>query len=521
MDNVTLFSDITGMTEAVAEGYLRMAEGNLESAVQLYYDNPELHHSFNAANNLSNNSQPRPRAALHEDEDGVIHLDDSDEEASDIDMNNDFDAINQDDDHIIASRIAAQAQADEDAAMAKKLQEELYAENGAQDPSHDIRAPIASRTETLVGGWDDYDEDSTEMNFLAEMDRRRRARQAASSNPFSQSIWEDSHSNPIPTRDPETGQSASRSQRLAQLFRPPFDLMARLSWEDARDEGKEKKKWLLVNLQDMSNFHCQALNRDIWRDQAVKDLIQEHFIFLQYAKDDINAEQYITFYFPGQQHENQDLYPHVSIIDPRTGEQVKIWSGTPFPSSSEFYSQLVEFLDRYSLSANSKNPVAKKANKSSAPDFDRMTEEEMLEMALMNSLGESKEGDPAASAAPAIVDPDSLTRLDTPEAPPAPELSAWDNIASDQPHVEPENNPAMVTRIQFRHASGRVIRRFSLEDRVERLYQWLKAEPLEGNAAGAEFELKQMPQGKDLIGLLDQTIADAGLKQGTVMVEYI
>ncbi|KAL5597015.1 uncharacterized protein BROUX77_006963 [Berkeleyomyces rouxiae] len=514
MDNIALFSDITGMTQAVAEGYLRMAEGSLESAVQLYYENPELHHSFNAVSNFS--SRPQPTSQGHrEDEDGVIHIDDSDE-GSNLEMDHGFD---HDNDHALASQIAAQAQADEDAAMAKRLQEELYAENHGQAGNDDIRAPIASRTETLVG-WNDYDQDAGQMDFLADMDRRRRARQAATSNPFAQSIWDETAAESSATRDPETGQSASRSQRLAQLFRPPFDLMARLSWEDARDEGKDEKKWILVNLQDMNNFHCQALNRDIWRDQAVKDLIQEHFIFLQYARDDVAAEQYLTFYFPGQQHENQDLYPHVSIIDPRTGEQVKVWSGTPFPSSTDFHSQLVEFLDRYSLSANSKNPVAKVASKSSAPDFDRMTEEEMLEMALKNSLGETKGDESTTSAPPAAVDPDMLTRLATPE-PVATELSAWDKIALDQPHVEPENNPAMVTRIQFRHASGRVIRRFALSDRVERIYQWLKAEPLEGNAAGAEFELKQMPQGKDLIDLLDQTIAEAGLKQGTVMVEYV
>jgi hypothetical protein len=38
---------------------------------------------------------------------------------------------------------------------------------------------------------------------------------------------------------------------------------------------------------------------------------------------------------------------------------------------------------------------------------------------------------------------------------------------------------------------------------------------------GAEFELKRMPQGQDLIDSLDQTIEEAGLKQGTVMIEFL
>jgi hypothetical protein len=52
------------------------------------------------------------------------------------------------------------------------------------------------------------------------------------------------------------------------------------------------------------------------------------------------------------------------------------------------------------------------------------------------------------------------------------------------------------------------------------MYEWLKAEPLEGKA-DVKFELKRMPQGQDLIELLDSTIEEAGLKQGTVMIEFV
>lgn len=310
--------------------------------------------------------------------------------------------------------------------------------------------------------------------------------------------------------------------------------MSGLSWDEARDQGKEELKWLLVNLQDMTDFNCQALNRDIWKNPAVADLIRENFVFLQYAKDDPQAEQYITFYFPNQSHENPNNYPHVSIVDPRTGEQVKVWSGLPFPSATEFHAQLAEFLDRYSLAANAKNPVVKTKRPERTVDVDRMTEEEMLEMALKNSLAANG----GEASPPDLVDPDELTKstgdvkgkgvagsetdLGTGSAEPAlsPEASAFAKIPSDRPHVEPENNPATTTRIQFRHPTGRVIRRFNLDDTVERIYEWLKAEPLEGKE-GVNFELKTMPAGKDLISDLDKTIAEAGLKQGTVMIEFV
>jgi UBX domain-containing protein 7 len=301
--------------------------------------------------------------------------------------------------------------------------------------------------------------------------------------------------------------------------------MARMSWDDARTLGKEDKKWILVNLQDMNDFNCQALNRDIWKDEAIKNLVSENFIFLQYDKDFPDAEEFVTFYFPNQTHENPDNYPHVSIIDPRTGEQVKVWTGRPFPSAQEFHAELAEFLDRYSLAANSKNPVAKTtARKPQRVDVDRMTEDEMLEMALKNSLeGATGSG---GSSTPNVHDPDALTKSPAPEEgkgkePEAPvEQSPWAQISSTTPHTEPEANPTTTTRIQFRHPTGRVIRRFNLDDPVRRIYEWLKAEPLEGKE-GIEFELKKMPAGQDLIESLDTTVTDAGLKQGTVMIEFI
>lgn len=283
----------------------------------------------------------------------------------------------------------------------------------------------------------------------------------------------------------------------------------------------------------MSDFNCQALNRDIWKDDAIRELVAENFIFLQYPKEDVLARDYLNFYF--RNHDNPQSYPHVAIVDPRTGEQVKVWSGTPFPDAGDFHSQLAEFLDRYSLNANSKNPVIKAKSRQPQPvDVDRMTEDEMLEMALKNSLANGGGGSGSGSGsggltprAPGIEDPDSLTKSPAPgdmaesgQREQSEEMSAFATVSSTKPHVEPEHDPSVTTRIQFRHPTGRIIRRFNAQDPVRRLYEWLKAEPMEGRA-GVEFELKRMPQGQDLIEVLDQTIDEAGLKQGTVMIEFL
>lgn len=339
-------------------------------------------------------------------------------------------------------------------------------------------------------------------------------------------------------------EQSNKTNLLAQLFQPPVDIMSTLSWSGARDEGKEEEKWLLVNVQDPSIFDCSALNRDIWRNAQVKETIKENFIFMQFAKDDPLAQQYVNYYLTHNR-DNESIYPHIAIVDPRTGEQVKIWSGSPIPTASDFLMDLHEFLDRYSLKAFAKNPVATRKPEQKTKDVDRMTEEEMLEMAMQNSLNSKSAGearntfdpdaltksDPSTFSSASIskgknklVDPDAMDVEDMGAVPASngtepssASASPFAAIPSDRPHTEP-TDPATSTRIQFRYSGGRQIRRFSLADPVSRIYEWLKAAPIDGKE-GIDFELIFM--GKNLIDVLDKTIDEAGLKNGSVMVEFL
>lgn len=49
----------------------------------------------------------------------------------------------------------------------------------------------------------------------------------------------------------------------------------------ARDTGKTVKKWIMVNIQNVSEFSCQILNRDVWSQKSIKNLVRENFLFLQ------------------------------------------------------------------------------------------------------------------------------------------------------------------------------------------------------------------------------------------------
>ncbi|KAI1780224.1 hypothetical protein F4818DRAFT_169596 [Hypoxylon cercidicola] len=539
-DDVEQFMAITGVeAEHVARGYLEISGGDSMQAIQLFFESPELQASFNApaASTSASASQRQPASSAatshgqgftgREDARGIIHIDSDDDD--DVNMaDNDY-TVPDDDDDVAA--VVRNAQEEEDAAMARRLQEEMYSENHTS--ADGVRAPIAQTHETLAAPIPSWGLEEDRDAAVMEQMRRRRRQQGTSANPFNQSSvdWFDVENDDPRPRNPQ-GPPDSTSRRLRDLFAPPTSLITRLPLDAARDVGKEEKKWILVNLQKLDDFHCQVLNRDHWKNENIVSLIREHFLFLQYTLDDPFAHSYTTFYFANQAHEDVNNYPHASIIDPRTGEQVKVWSGESFPSPTEFHSDLVEFLDRYSLEANSKNPVVKSKPAAKPKDIGRMTEEEMLEMALQNSLSEGGDG-----SGPSVQDPDALTKsnldigkgkgraidesLDqTPLSPQAVAGNAFSQISSTNPHMEPEHNPATTTRIQFRHASGRVIRRFAITDPVRRIYEWLKAEPLEGKQ-GVPFELKAMPAGKDLIGELEKTIEEAGLKQGTVMIEFI
>ncbi|KAF2405333.1 UBX domain protein [Trichodelitschia bisporula] len=538
-DLIANFTSITGALPSQATQFLRLTDNNLEQAIQLFFEDPSLATEEPA----SSSSHPQPSTtgpSYTEDASGVVHID-SDDESDEHDRN-----------------LGYHPAGDEE--IARRLQEEMYAT--AQRDEDTVRAPMARTTETLVGpaasGWDDDDIDQV----IAQRRSRQRATPGMSGmappgifhqRDVQSRIWED------PDAEPEdldnnlaraTGGASRRSDKahsLAEMFRPPFEIISRLPWDQAREHGREKHKWLLVNVQDPAVFDCQVLNRDLWKDPQIKETIREHFIFLQYARPRDGAapslEDAYTQYYLGAARDNSDAYPHIAIVDPRTGEQLKVWSGAPVPKATEFLTELYDFLDRYSMAAGARNPVAKrKPERAPQMDIARMTEEEMLEMALQNSLAAAggQGGTP-----PALTDPDALTRSDTldkgkgkaavvddeedlmdlggdsEEGGAA--LGAFAQIPTNHPHIEPLQDPATTTRIQFRFARGRVVRRFNVEDQVGRLYEWLKAGPVPDVVAeedrGRPFELVFM--GRNLIGDVDSTITAAGLKNGSVHVEFV
>lgn len=305
----------------------------------------------------------------------------------------------------------------------------------------------------------------------------------------------------------------SKEEKLARLFRPPFEIMAKLTLDGARAKGRRpgKMKWIMINIQDNGIFQCQALNRDVWSSKRIRKIIKRNFIFLQYQFESRMAQQYLNYY----NLHDKELLPHIAILDPMTGERLKQWNAY-LPTEDQFLDELNKFLNEFSLDPAASNPIVKEPT----PELDptTMTEEQQMDMAIRQSLnidnnsyrnlpmenidideeGHEDEDEDSAMGMAKVVDP-------------------FDSIRPTK-HKEPENQPNITTRLQIRTGDGkRFIRKFYSEtDTVRTIYEVIKTE-MPGYET-CHFILSDH-QRNNLIEKLDQSIEEAGLKNSSLLLE--
>ncbi|CAN0291872.1 unnamed protein product, partial [Ectocarpus fasciculatus] len=95
---------------------------------------------------------------------------------------------------------------------------------------------------------------------------------ALASNPFSSAAKGKRPSDPA---------AAEKQKKLANMFSPPTDIMFMGDFQSARQAAKQQKKWLLVNIQTEDEFDCHRLNRDVWKDEMVQNIIECNCVFWQ------------------------------------------------------------------------------------------------------------------------------------------------------------------------------------------------------------------------------------------------
>ncbi|KAK1733535.1 UAS domain-containing protein [Skeletonema marinoi] len=96
---------------------------------------------------------------------------------------------------------------------------------------------------------------------------------------------------------------------LSNTFGPPIDLIYSGGFYNAKYDARTKQRWLLVNIQNKDVFACHNLNRDVWQNEGVQNLIQASFIFWQTLRTSVEGERYCQQY-------KVKGYPHISIINP-------------------------------------------------------------------------------------------------------------------------------------------------------------------------------------------------------------
>lgn len=332
--------------------------------------------------------------------------------------------------------------------------------SGQQTAETGVRERIEGTTAQLI--------DPEELALEEQLRRARRAgrpRKAGVFNQFSDASLE--------------GLSA-HERRLATLFRPPFDIIEDIDFDDAKEEAQQLHRWILINIQDNTEFQCQILNRDLWSNSSVKEIIKSNFVFLQYEADSEDGETYRTLY-------PFESFPHIAVLDPWTGEQQRVWSKVPHPEL--FVEQLLEY-------------VGTSQNEASA---DRATP-----AILRTDESEPATREPSSAPGQATTSTATPAREPSPEPEPASDpVAKIDARDVEEPPVGPD-----ATRIQLRTGGGkRVVRRFLVSAPVADIYAYVK------HAFPDLKEFTLTADRKNLAAQLENTIEGANLKNSLVLID--
>jgi len=190
----------------------------------------------------------------------------------------------------------------------------------------DVRAPIEGRTERIV-------EDQLRVG--------RFNKKATSVFDGSRDVAAEFRHNPV---------ASKKLRGLAELFKPPTDITFTGTLEQAKKKGKERGLWLLVNVQEVGDFQCQVLNRDLWSNKAVREIISQHFLLWQLYRDSLEGQHMTQFY-------HCHASPFIGVIDPGTGELIRSWG---FMKPPQFIQEVSILLSEHPVPGSPLSPPSKR-----------------------------------------------------------------------------------------------------------------------------------------------------------------
>jgi len=173
-----------------------------------------------------------------------------------------------------------------------------------------VRAPMAAHFDTLAGP-------------------RRGGRQAA----------------PEPFRDYAQewtrGTARSDNRGLADLFAPPSYIFQG-TLDQACEESTKTGKWLLVNIQSTEEFSSHMLNRDVWKNPSIADIVKNHFVFAQRDQNSAFAKNFANLY-------KIWTHPSITIVDPVTRALRRKIVVPDQPDANNMLAPLVHFIEKSGL----------------------------------------------------------------------------------------------------------------------------------------------------------------------------
>jgi hypothetical protein len=380
--------------------------------------------------------------------------------------------------------------------------------NYPSDPSPyiepEVRAPIMPKHEVLV------EEDPYEA-----FQRARRAQRAGFHNNAPKSVFEMfrdfNQEAKSPKRNVPETEKEKKTRTLADLFRPPLELIEPGSFEDVKQKALLRGKWLLVNIQTITEFDCQRLNRDTWSDSSLKSLVAESFVLWQVLRESEEGSRYCRFY-------SVDILPHIAIIDSRTGERLVKFEG--FIDASGLKNELIKFSESHVF--NEADAISKSETTQQVKRKGDMSEEEQLMAAIAASLGSKHEEEtdvrrevqaPPAHVTHSVVQPVTPPTPVVVAEPPAavPVVESVDPTIKDA-HSNP--SPENTCTLQIRLPSGAIKGHFRPTDTLSLVHKYTALHL----APGASFTLcSSFPKRSFTGDMLSQTLQQADLVPRAVL----
>lgn len=156
------------------------------------------------------------------------------------------------------------------------------------------------------------------------------------------------------------GNKSHRHQLHSPQIQDPYlaspSSISTFSFISAMNLAREKKKWLLINIQSATNPACGVLNREIWRHPDIADIVSQSFLFLQLDQKDERVGSYLGTYYgvfdldeEGEKvvcaRNNRKFLrlPHIALLDPVSGHRWKVWDGPGLPDKDLFLADLCEY----------------------------------------------------------------------------------------------------------------------------------------------------------------------------------